>query len=572
MPATIPAQPQSSGDIQRFETLIGTTTSSRSRMVLLLGLVALATFLPGFWSIPPIDRDESRYAQASKQMMESGNYVDIRFQDKPRHLQPVGIYWLHVAAARLTGMGSEAPIWVHRLPSLLGATIAVLLTFWVAVPLAGETGAFIAALFLAVSILLGFEARDGKIDAVLLSGVLAAMGFLARAYLRKPLNLLHSMLFWVALAGGIMLKGPIILLVVGLTAGFLCIQERSTAWLRSLRPLAGMALMLALILPWLVAITMVHGGEFFRAALGPSMLGKVASGQQSHGLPPGMYLLYYWLTFWPAAALVITAAPWIWRNRTNRAVRFCLAWIIPTWVMFELIVTKLPHYVLPVYPAIAILLALALVADQRPAAALTWAMIAGAFIYLTVILGALYALEKKMSIGALLFGVMGVALSAWGLLRANRLTAKAFAFSLALGATFMHTAAFGLTVPRLDSVWVVPRLVEAVTRASSCSQPKIASAGFHEPSLVFLAGTDTNLTTAVGAADFLQNGECRVAIVEAQQEARFLARMRRQKMDPVLRDRVKGIAIGRLRRVDLGIFMAARPNRLNSINPDEPTP
>jgi 4-amino-4-deoxy-L-arabinose transferase-like glycosyltransferase len=549
--------PPPRGLIYWFEACLGTATSSRTRIFLLLGLIALVTFLPGLRSIPPIDRDESRYAQASKQMMESGNYIDIRFQDKPRYLQPVGIYWLHVAAARLTGWGADAPIWVHRLPSLFGATFAVLLTFWVAIPLAGETAALIAALFVAVSVLLGFEARDAKIDAVLLSAVLAAMGFLARAYLQKPLTLLHSLLFWVALGAGVMLKGPIILLVLGLTAAFLCFQERSTSWLRTLRPLPGTGVMLALILPWLIAITMIHGTEFFRVALGPSMLGKVASGQQSHGLPPGMYLVLYWITFWPAAALVIPAAPWIWRNRKDRAVRFCLAWIIPTWLMFELIVTKLPHYVLPVYPAIAILLALALNAGRRPATALTWTMITGVFIYVTLVVGGLYALERQISIGVILLAVTGAAMFTGGLLQARRLTAKAFAFSLVLGAICLHAAAFGLVLPRLDSVWVVPRVVNAVTRTSNCPQPKIAAAGFYEPSLVFLAGTDTNLTTADGAADFLQKGGCRVAIVEAREEAPFLARMREQNLHPVLRERVKGIAIGRLRRVDLGIFMVA---------------
>jgi 4-amino-4-deoxy-L-arabinose transferase-like glycosyltransferase len=102
-----------------FERLVAAATGSHPRAAAVLTLVALAAFLPGFFTIPPIDRDEPRYAQATKQMMESGDYIDIRFQEKPRYLQPAGIYWLHVAAARLTGTGVDAPIWVHRLPSLV---------------------------------------------------------------------------------------------------------------------------------------------------------------------------------------------------------------------------------------------------------------------------------------------------------------------------------------------------------------------------------------------------------------------------------------------------------------------
>ena len=223
-----------------FEGLVEAATVSRVRTVLLLTVMGLCAFLPGLFSIPPIDRDEARYAQATKQMMETGDYIDIRFQNQPRYLQPAGIYWLHVAAARLTGTGVNAPIWVHRLPSVAGATLAVLLTYWVALTVAGETAAFVAAFFMAASVLLGFEARDGKIDAVLLTTILGAMGFLARAYLGQPLTRAQAALFWVALAAGIMLKGPLILLVVGLTALTLSLLDRSADVVAGAAAVAGL--------------------------------------------------------------------------------------------------------------------------------------------------------------------------------------------------------------------------------------------------------------------------------------------------------------------------------------------
>jgi 4-amino-4-deoxy-L-arabinose transferase-like glycosyltransferase len=328
-------------------------TASRTRSAIFLVVFALFAFVPGFFQIPPIDRDEARYAQATRQMMETGNYLDIRFQETPRYLQPVGIYWLQVAAAKITGYGTEAPIWVHRLPSLLGATAAVGLTYWAMLAIVGSTGAFIAALFMASSILLGVEARLAKTDAVLLATTIAAMGILARAYLGKALSLATAMMFWVALAAGMLIKGPLILLVVGSTTLALFAWDRSLAWFKALRPKLGACLFLALIAPWFIAIAVVSGSEFFVTAIGHSMLGKVTAGQQGHGFPPGYYLLLFWVTFAPAAIFTIVAAPWVWMNRNDRAVKFCLAWIVPTWIIFELIVTKLPHYVLPTYPAIA---------------------------------------------------------------------------------------------------------------------------------------------------------------------------------------------------------------------------
>jgi 4-amino-4-deoxy-L-arabinose transferase-like glycosyltransferase len=284
-------------------------------------------------------------------------------------------------------------------------------------------------------------------------------------------------------------------------------------------------------------------------------VGKVISGQQSHGLPPATYLVFYWLTFWPAAALVIPAAPWFWRRRRDQAVQFCLAWIVPTWIVFELIVTKLPHYVLPVYPAIATLLAMALGDGRRPDRLLAWVMAAGGVIYLALGVGLQLVLERDVSVPALLLATAGAALFGWAL-HTQRLTARAFAASLTTGALLLHAATFGIVIPSLESVWVVPRLVAAIHRQASCPHPQIAAAGFHEPSLVFLAGTSTKLVFAPEAADFLRADGCRVAIVEAREEPEFLARLAALGQHAVLRERVTGLSIGRLRRVDIGIYTA----------------
>ena len=72
-------------------------TASHFRAIVFLLLCGIVLFLPGFFNIPAIDRDEARFAQATKQMVESGDFVDIRFQDDVRYKKPVGIYWLQAA-------------------------------------------------------------------------------------------------------------------------------------------------------------------------------------------------------------------------------------------------------------------------------------------------------------------------------------------------------------------------------------------------------------------------------------------------------------------------------------------
>jgi 4-amino-4-deoxy-L-arabinose transferase-like glycosyltransferase len=185
--------------------------------------VSLVSFLPGFFNIPPIDRDEARFAQATKQMIESGDYIDIRYQDEVRYKKPVGIYWLQagvVRAAEAVGVPqARTTIWLYRVPSLLGAIGAVLLTYWAALAFVSRRLAYLAGLMMATCILLTVEARLAKTDAMLLACCVAAMGVMARAYLGnrdRDIPWSQALFLWTALAAGILLKGPLILMVVGL--------------------------------------------------------------------------------------------------------------------------------------------------------------------------------------------------------------------------------------------------------------------------------------------------------------------------------------------------------------------
>src|SRR5579872_3607170 len=116
----------------RLVQLIDAATASHFRAAAFLLVCGLLLFLPGFFTIPPVDRDEARFAQATKQMVEGGDFVDIRFQDEVRYKKPVGIYWLQAVAletASLAGLPrAQVRIWLYRVPSLIGALGAVLLT------------------------------------------------------------------------------------------------------------------------------------------------------------------------------------------------------------------------------------------------------------------------------------------------------------------------------------------------------------------------------------------------------------------------------------------------------------
>ena len=209
---------------------------SHRRAAALLVAFSLIAFLPGFFQIPPVDRDETRFAQATKQMLETREYVDIRFQDEVRYKKPVGIYWLQAAAVKAgEALGvpqARTTIWLYRIPSLVGATFAVLITYWAALAFVARRGALVAAMMMASSVLLGVEARLAKTDAMLLLTSVAAMGALARIYLASrrtpetPVGWRDPAILWTALAGGTLLKGPLVLMFVVLTALTLSVADR----------------------------------------------------------------------------------------------------------------------------------------------------------------------------------------------------------------------------------------------------------------------------------------------------------------------------------------------------------
>src|SRR3954467_14936442 len=234
----------------RLVAVIEFVTGSHIRAVAFLISCGLVLFLPGFFNIPPIDRDEARFAQATKQMVETGDFVDIRFQDEVRYKKPVGIYWLQAAAVETaSALGlprAQVRVWLYRVPSLVGAIGAVLLTYWAALAFVTRRGAILAALMLCSSVLLGAEARLAKTDAMLLLAVVAAMGALGGGFFfwqrgEDPEHPPWSwpVIFWTALAGGILLKGPFPLMFVALTIVTLAILDRSATWLWRLRPVWG---------------------------------------------------------------------------------------------------------------------------------------------------------------------------------------------------------------------------------------------------------------------------------------------------------------------------------------------
>ncbi len=283
--------------------------------------------------------------------------------------------------------------------------------------------------------------------------------------------------------------------------------------------------MLVLVLPWFIAIFWRAGDAFFADSIGGDMLSKLGA-QESHGAPPGVYLLLFWVTFWPGAPLAGMAAPAVWRARREPGAQFLLAWLVPSWIVFELVLTKLPHYVLPLYPAIAILTVGAL---ERRVLSRSWLRRGAAWWFaipaitsVIAVIGAITLTRQPVFLAwpfvaaAMIFGLF-----AWWLYDDNR--AERSLLNAVVAAMFLAFAVYGVVVPALTPLFPSAEIARAL-RNVVCVGPKAAAAGFHEPSLVFMTGTSTLLTDGSGAADFLGQGSCRFALVEQRSERGFAAR------------------------------------------------
>jgi 4-amino-4-deoxy-L-arabinose transferase-like glycosyltransferase len=546
----------------------------------LLAFAMLAMAMPGFMTLPPIDRDEASFAQSSRQMAETGDIVDIRLGEAPRHKKPVGIYWLQAGTVRLaelvaprtsapTAAGPADHIATYRTVSLVAAMLAVLLTSQIGAVLAGgpspATGLGIGAMagvLLGSSVLLGAEARLAKTDAALLVTVLAMMLPLARAWMGRPPGRVAAFGFWAALGASLLIKGPIGLMTVGLAVAALALVRRDIRWLSGFRPLVGLAVVAVIVLPWYAAITVRTGWAFWQASLGRDLIGKVAEGQESHGAPPGTYLALVWLTFAPGAAVLALGLPALWRGRRDArlapALAFCLAWALPTWIVFEAVATKLVHYVLPAYPALAILAAIGWQATPDPLASLARRVVAAVLLVVPVAVAvAVAALSLRYGGPIPVFAILGIAgmilsaLAFWAWARAGRRWAAAAAV-LPMG--FCLSLAVYPTLARVPAIWPSAAMGRAVAEFGLCAAPEAIVTGYAEPSALFTLGGGALAPSPEAAADRAAAAPCAIVFVADGAARNFAARAAELGLKLADRGWIEGTNIGSGKRVRIAVL------------------
>jgi 4-amino-4-deoxy-L-arabinose transferase-like glycosyltransferase len=535
----------------------------------ILVLLCLALYVPGLAALPATDRDESRFMQASRQMVESGDLVRIRFQDEARNKKPAAAYWLQAASVAAFSDPASTERWPYRLPSMLGAIAAVLLLFAAGQVLFDRRTAFLAAAMLGTSFLLVIEAHVAKTDALLLAATMTAHYALARVYMAghdgAPAGRGIVALFWLAQGLGLLIKGPILPLVSAATIATLIVSRHGRFLVRALRPLWGVPLALVVAAPWFVAIVFLDE-NFIAESAGTDFFAKLISGQEAKGAPPGLYLFLLMGSFAPATLFLIPGLWWATRARRQKEVAFLLAWLVPYWIVLELVPTKLPHYVLPLYPALALVLARAVLAVEEGLhrgaghwlsrlGYLVWLGVAlalpvGGFILVWQFGGRLDSVWLYLPIAAaLVFGLYAVRLLWRGEARRGMIVAV-------FAAPLVMAPVAEIAFPRALGLWPSHAAYELFRRhePGPAPRPPVFFAGHNEPSVVFYFGAATVLETKTPVVELLPKDKRAYVFVVRQRAEAFQQAATARGLGAERLGAVRGFNVPRGRRVELVLF------------------
>ncbi len=512
----------------------------------LIVAAVVVTVLIGHQLLGVMDRDEARFAQASKQMVMSGDIITPYFMDEIRAKKPIAIYWLQSASAMVFGTDSIAS---YRLPSLFGLLASLFLTYHFAASLFESQNSknqrarlhgFIAACLVLSSPIILVEAHLAKTDSVLLAVIIFQQFMLWRIYRdrdkQNPPK--HWFGFWTAFGLTILLKGPVGPSVAFATLLGLVVIDRQWRWLRQLYWGRGVVWTGIMVLPWAIAVSIATDGAFLNIAVQGDFLAKVQSGQESHGAPPATYLLLSSVLFWPGIAFVGFV---FWLGKAlfrEQALRFCFCWAVPYWILVELIPTKLPHYVLPSLPPLMLIVSFALL-KSMPAATKWQKRITDIFYGLAVLaalgLVAVFVWASVTQSGltggrTLIFCMFAAVIAVFFIKfladwRRERRFGH-FMLLIMLGFGFNTLAISGITAG-LDNIHVSARLADSISSLRP-SPAAVVLAGYHEPSAVFHLGKDVLLVDGTEAGLFMAEAQDGLAVVESRQLDAFMQAAEKQ--------------------------------------------
>lgn len=475
--------------------------------VLWLLLICGATFFTFLGGHTLWDIDEPNNAVCAREMLLGGNWWVPMFNGDYRFDKPILIYWLMMPLDALFGFNE----WTARLPSAM-AISALVVVIWAmtrrlmdAVYLSDyrEQAGLMAAGVLATSLHIVVIARAAVPDPLLMLALGTALPALLIAYLEQSDRMQSSirrmpgmlLLAYIAIGFGTLAKGPIAgLMPLLIVAAFLTLMREWRHW-HLFHPFKGAAIALAVALPWYITVGMLTDGVWLEGFLLHHNIDRFTDTMQSHHGFPGLYLITVFIGWFPWSGL-LAAALWFgaWRIELLREQPlrlFMLCWIGVYILFFTVSRTQLPNYVLPLFPAAAILMAYGWYrADAELRERFTqWLAWTALLLSIAIVAGGWIALEKQWpGEGFYILSMAPMALlSGWWLLRSKRPGAPDLRMVLAIGMVVSIPLLGGWSIKGIDHHKIAAQLADKAT-AAGFGEQSLATFGYFQPSLLFYHG------------------------------------------------------------------------------------
>ncbi len=453
-------------------------------------LVCFLIYLQGIFELPVMDRDEARFATASKTMLINKDFIDIKMVDEVRYKKPIGIYWSQALMNSIFGAYPYDKIWVFRLPSILGFFICMIVVYSSIRKIENKEIAFLTIFFLIFSLLTISEVHQSKTDGLLFLFISLCNLIIYRLILYKTINKADIIAFWIFLAFGVLIKGPIIFIFTLFPILFFSFYKKIHI-LRNIFSYSGFTVFISISLPWFILINIKSGGLFWYESVGHDLLSKVKSGQESHGFPPGYYTLLLFVFFWPGSIFLLNLIKDAKSNfriikKDNFNFYLMISFLIPL-IIFELVPTKLPHYIYPSYLPLSILLSKFILKNNFNERLLDFSLIP-LLIFPFLIMSLIVFATLKYSIPDNSFFVVIVLLLLFTILLTFSKIKKNVKSLLIVSGLFQFCTYFSLIyflIPRLDEFWISEKINDIILKYGNNTN-EIYTLGFNEPSLLFL--------------------------------------------------------------------------------------
>ncbi|MDE0146456.1 MAG: glycosyltransferase family 39 protein [Nitrospira sp.] len=339
--------------------------STRTLHLAFLLICGCLLLLLGLADVGLTDRDEGSNAGAAREMLETGDWISPTLNYEPRYAKPAGTYWITAGIYALFGVND----FTARLQSAIFGLALLVLQYLFLHRLLGPALAFCGSLVLLLNVeFVGIHRMVLTDPALVFFTTLATYGFWL-GFCDSNRTPRFLWMFYLGMALGTLAKGPVGVLIPLLgVAPYLTLTRQWKRYFAEGRPLLGWTLCVLIAAPWYLVMLSIHGSDYLAAAQA-NTTGRFANPMEGHGGTLLFYVPVLLLGFFPWSGL-LPAALWHsikeWKSfRTGTTdprgedglLLFCALWVSGIFLFFTLSATRLPHYVLPLYPPAALLVA-----------------------------------------------------------------------------------------------------------------------------------------------------------------------------------------------------------------------